>query len=186
MSRKPAQKLKPDQGPNREAACQISNGKQTGKRILVVDDDPQIRESLRKVLRAEGYDVLLAADGQEGVAKANTDRIDLLLLDVSLPDMSGWDVFGSVTSLNPFLPILIITGRTDQKQIVTLSGVSALIQKPLDVPELLRTIADMLAEPAETHLQRLVGLHRSVRHVPSDASQCADRGGRRTREKVSL
>ena len=55
------------------------------KRILVVDDDPQIRESLRKVLRAEGYEVVLAADGQQGIERFDTERMDLLLLDLNMP-----------------------------------------------------------------------------------------------------
>ena len=68
------------------------------KRILVVDDDPQIRASLRKVLRAEGYEVVLAADGQQGVEKFNAERIDLLLLDLNMPVKSGWDTFERLTN----------------------------------------------------------------------------------------
>ena len=150
----------------REAPRPILTLEAKTKKILIVDDDPQILESLGKVLRTEGYAVVLAADGREGIRKFNTERIDLLLLDVNLPDMSGWDVFGAVTSLNPCVPILIITGRNDQKPMVTLSGACALIEKPPDVPRLLQTIAEMLAESPETHLKRLVGLHRSVRQVP--------------------
>src|ERR1019366_9096975 len=84
------------------------------KKILVVDDNPRIRQSLQKVLRAEGYEVVLAAAGREGIEKFGAEQIDLLLLDVSLPDIGGWDVFGTVSSLNPFVPILIITGRDEQ------------------------------------------------------------------------
>ncbi len=135
------------------------------KKILVVDDDPQIRQSLQKVLRAEGYDVVLAADGQEGIEKFETEPIDLLLLDVSLPDISGWEVFGAVTSRNPIVPIIIITGRNEQRQLAVLSGVGALVEKPLNVPKLLQNVAEMLAESPETHLKRLVGLHGDLRHV---------------------
>jgi DNA-binding response OmpR family regulator len=88
-------------------------------KILVVDDDPQIRESLFKVLRAEGHEVVLAADGPEGIEKFNTEQIDLLLLDLNLPGNSGWDVFGTLTSLNPFLPIIIITGRNNRRRRVS-------------------------------------------------------------------
>ena len=135
------------------------------KKILVVDDNPQIRQSLQKVLRAEGYEVVLAAAGREGIEKFGAEQIDLLLLDVSLPDIGGWDVFGTVSSLNPFVPILIITGRDEQYDLAVLSGVAALIEKPLDVPRLLETIEETLAEPAEKHIKRLVGLHSNLRHV---------------------
>ena len=71
------------------------------KSILVIDDDAQIRESLAKVLRAEGYEVRLAGDGQEAMDREGAARVDLLLLDLNLPQRSGWDLFESFTSMNP-------------------------------------------------------------------------------------
>jgi len=136
------------------------------KRILVVDDDPQICESLRKVLCAEGYEVVLAPDGRQGIERFNRERIDLALLDLNLPVNSGWESFGTLTSLNPFLPIIIITGRQNQHELAKGAGVGALMGKPLDVPVLLRTITDLLAEPPETQLKRLVGLQGDLRYVP--------------------
>lgn len=135
------------------------------KKILVVDDNPQIRQSLQKVLRAEGYEVVLASEGREGIKKFDMEQIDLLLLDISLPDISGWDVYGAVTSLNPFVPIIIITGKNDQHELAGLSGVGALVEKPLNVPQLLQNIVEILAETPDTHLKRLVGLHNKLRHV---------------------
>lgn len=136
------------------------------KVILVVDDDSQIRESLGKLLRAEGYEVALAADGQEGIHIFDSRPIDLVLLDISLPGNGGWEVFGAITASNPFLPIIIITGREDQQDLATLAGVGALIEKPLNLPELLETIRKLIVEDAETHLKRLVGLHGDFRYVP--------------------
>jgi two-component system nitrogen regulation response regulator NtrX len=136
------------------------------KRILVVDDDKQIRESLGKVLRTEGYEVLLAADGQEGIVIFEGRRFDLVLLDINLPGNGGWEVFGALTSSNPFLPIIIITGREDQQDLAILAGVGALMEKPLDVPLLVKTIAEMIAEESEIHLKRLAGLRRDLRYAP--------------------
>ncbi|MHB8522869.1 MAG: response regulator [Limisphaerales bacterium] len=135
------------------------------KRILVVDDDGQIRESLRKVLQAEDYEVVLAADGQEGIGKFASEPIDLLLLDLNLPAKSGWDIFERLSFMSPLLPIIIITGRHNQYEMAKAAGVGALMEKPLDVPLLLQTITELLAEPAETRLERLAGLHSYVRHV---------------------
>ena len=135
------------------------------KRILVVDDDPQIRQSLQKVLCAEGYEVVLAAYGREGIEKFEREQIDLLLLDLGLTGISGWDVFGTVSSLNPFVPIIIITGRNEQLDLAVLSGVGALIEKPLDVPKMFQTITKLLAESPEEHLKRLVGVHSNLHHV---------------------
>lgn len=135
------------------------------KRILIVDDDAQIRASLRKALRAEGYEVVSAADGQEGIEKFNANAIDLLLLDLNLPAKSGWDAFERLTSTNPLVPVVIITGRRDQRDIAAAAGVGALFEKPFNVPALLETIKELLAESPQTHLERLVGLRNYVRHV---------------------
>ncbi|MBE0541849.1 MAG: response regulator [Verrucomicrobia bacterium] len=136
------------------------------KKIHIVDDDPQIRQSMAKVLRAEGYEVVLAANGQEGIEQFNAERMDLLLLDLNLPDNSGWDVFGALTSLNPFVPIIIITGRGEQRELAAGAGVGALIEKPLNVPRLLETVKELLAESSEAHLKRLAGQSSNARYVP--------------------
>ncbi len=147
------------------------------KKVLVVDDDAQIRESLRKVLRAEGYEVVLAADGQAGIEQFNANKIDILLLDLNMPVKSGWDTFERLTSVNPLLPIIIITGRKDQSDLAAAAGVGALIEKPFDVPALFQTMKDLLAEPPEANLKRLAGLHSYVRHVhPPCRSPGTERG----------
>ena len=134
------------------------------KTILIVDDDASIRKSLRKVLQTEGYEVVLAADGLEGLDRFNPERIDLLLLDLNLPAKSGWDLFERFTAINPLLPIVVITGRANQLSFATAAGVGALMEKPLDVPLLVQTIAALLAEPEETRLKRLVGRGSSVHY----------------------
>jgi DNA-binding response OmpR family regulator len=150
----------------RSASDLASTVAATRERILVVDDDQQIRESLRKVLQTEGYEVLLAAAGQEGIEIFERRGIDLVLLDINLPGNSGWEVFGALTSSNPFLPIIIITGREGQQDLATLAGVGALMEKPLDVPLLLKAIAELIVEESETHMKRMTGLRRDLRYVP--------------------
>lgn len=137
------------------------------KTILVIDDDVQIRESLAKVLKAEGYEVRLAGDGREAMEQVDPARLDLLLLDLNLPEKGGWELFESFTSINPFLPIIIITGRDKQYKFAAAAGVGALMEKPLNVPLLLRTIGDLLAEPNEDRLKRLVGRKTVMRYCPS-------------------
>ena len=134
--------------------------------VLVVDDDGPIRESLRKVLQAEGYEVVLAADGQQGLEQFDSKHIDLLLLDLSQPAKSGWDLFDRFSSTDPLLPIVIITGRHNQYKLAAGAGVGALMEKPLDVPSLLQIIAALLAEPAEARLTRQVGRGSDVRYAP--------------------
>ena len=150
----------------RDARRSVSTTQGLATNILVVDDDPQVRESLRKVLQAEGYDVVLTADGQEGLDQFDSKHIDLLLLDLNLPAKSGWDLFERFSSTNPLLPIVIITGRCNQHKLAAAAGVGALMEKPLDVPLLLQTIAALLVEPTEARLKRLVGLNSDVRYAP--------------------
>ena len=127
------------------------------KRILIVDDDGQILKSLQKVLEGSGYNVVLAANGQEGLNKMETETIDLVLLDLNMPFKNGWDTFERMTCFNPFIPIIIITGRENQFDLASAAGVSSLMEKPLDVPLLLHNISILLAEKPEVHLKRLVG-----------------------------
>jgi DNA-binding response OmpR family regulator len=170
MRPNPTAKPNPPEMLTCDASFPPANREAVKKKILVVDDDPQIRQSLQKVLRAEGYEVVLAADGREGIEKFDTEQIDLLLLDVSLPDISGWDVFETVTSRNAFVPIIIITGRSEQHQLAVWSGVGALVVKPLDFPRLLETVKEILAESPEVHLQRLAGRRSDVRHTDRHAA----------------
>src|SRR5664279_1354006 len=165
MTLKPTSKPNPAKVLTSDAPCPVSTTEAMKKTILVVDDDPQIRESLRKVLRAEGHEVVLAENGREGIGIFYTVHFDLLLLDVSLPDISGWEVFGTLTSINPFLPIIIITGKDEQHDLAVLGGVGALIEKPLDVPRLLETVKELLAESPEVHLQRLAGRLGDMRYA---------------------
>jgi DNA-binding response OmpR family regulator len=135
-------------------------------KILIVDDDASVRESVGKVLRAEGYETVTAADGPAALKQFVMHPIGLLLLDLGLPLKNGWEVFEHITRQNPLLPIIVITGQTRQKRIAQAAGVGALMEKPLDVDELLRVIKQLLAESPEARLQRLIGRGGEVRHIP--------------------
>jgi len=138
------------------------------KKILVVDDTGSIREALEKVLRAEGYDVFLAADGREGVEKFNNEIMDLAVLDVNLPDMTGWEVFETITRINPFVPVVIITGEGTHRRFATL-GSGALLEKPLNVPRLLARVAELLGDAPVAHIRPLAVLGGDLRHAETGA-----------------
>ena len=127
------------------------------KRILLVDDDRSIRESLSKILRAENYEVVLGENGQEAIEKQGAERIDLLILDLN-PDASGVKNAGAtlerLVGINPLLPVVIITGRSNQRALAETAGADALMEKPLDVPLLLQTICELLTEPMESRARR--------------------------------
>ncbi|MGA3284219.1 MAG: response regulator [Verrucomicrobiota bacterium] len=137
------------------------------EKVLIVDDDASVRESLRKVLEDAGYKVALAADGREAVEQFEAGHVDLLLLDIGLPVKNGWDAFERITNEAPVLPIIIITGQANQHDMAVAAGVGALMEKPLGVTELLNTMQELLAEPIEARLLRLCGYGRDTRHVPA-------------------
>jgi DNA-binding response OmpR family regulator len=138
------------------------------KNILIVDDDTSVRKSLCKVLRVAGYNVMEAADGSQAVEWFETGRVDLLLLDIGLPVKSGWDIFERITSQAPVFPIIIVTGKANQFDMAVAAGVGALMEKPLDAAQLLKTIQQLLAESKEARLRRLCGYSRDLRYLPSE------------------
>jgi CheY-like chemotaxis protein len=127
------------------------------KTILLVDDDPGVRRMLQRVLEDEDYVVLPATNGLEGLELAQATVPDLVLLDLTLPVLDGWETFERLITSHPLLPVIIITARPNQLFPALASGVGALMEKPLDLPKLLKTICDLVAEPAETRQARTAG-----------------------------
>lgn len=138
------------------------------KHVLIIDDDAAVRESMRKVLGAAGYEVSTAADGEEALVGVALDEFDVVLLDLNLPVRSGWDIFERMTTRHPCLPIIVITGMPDQYRTAVAAGVGALMEKPIEADVLLHTIEELLAEPEETRLRRLCGYGAIARFLPPE------------------
>ena len=114
------------------------------KKILVVDDDSSILGSLSKLLQTEGYEIELAQDGQQAIEKILQTPIDLLLLDLGLPVKDGWITLSWLDQVNLLFPVVIITGRSNQRELAEKAGADALMEKPLDGPRLLQTIHELI------------------------------------------
>ena len=140
-------------------------------KILLVDDDPAIREMVGRILTDEGYAVLPAASGQAALELAAATQVDVLLLDLNLPMKNGWETFEQITTDHPLLPIIIITARPNQLFPALAAGVGALMEKPLDFPKLLQSIRTLLDEPAETRLARIAGRPAEFHYTPAPKSQ---------------
>ena len=136
------------------------------KKILLVDDDPGVRRMLVRVLEEEAYLVVPAVTGREALQRLAAKDIDLVLLDLNLPLENGWETFQQMNSDNPYLPVIIITARSNQLFPALASGVGALMEKPLDLAKLLRTIEQLLAEPVETRMARTAGAPAEFHHIP--------------------
>jgi len=107
-------------------------------RVLVVDDDPQLRRALRITLRAAGFEVVTAADGRTALAEATAAPPDVVVLDLGLPDLDGTEV---LAGLRPWFtgPVLVLSARADSQDKVQALDVGAddYVTKPFDMPELL-------------------------------------------------
>lgn len=145
------------------------------KKLLLIDDDPGIRQMLSRLLAEEGYTVLPAESGNEAFQITAATQVDLALLDLNLPRQNGWDIFERLTSENPLLPIVIITARPNQLFVSLAAGAGALMEKPLDFPTLLQNIKELLSETPETRLARLAGQATDFHYSPHRGSQGAAR-----------
>jgi CheY-like chemotaxis protein len=142
-----------------------------GKRILLVDDDPTVRDSLNDVLVSEGYFVIPAENGQQALDFAVGLPVDLVLLDLNMPVKNGWDTFEQLTREHPLLPIIIATARPNQLFTALSAGAGALLEKPMDIPTLLQTMEKLLAESAEQRLARLAGKETVFHYQSAKACQ---------------
>lgn len=111
------------------------------QRILVVDDEPQIRKFLRISLTAQGYDVLEAPAGEDGISKCATDQPNLVILDLGLPDLDGQQVINRIREWSN-VPIIVLSVRaSDGEKVNALdSGANDYVTKPFSIKELLARI----------------------------------------------
>ena len=137
------------------------------KRILLADDDPGIREMLGRVLESEQYEVVLAGTGREAVAKFAAHLPDLILLDLNIPDLDGWEAIDRITRTHPFASVIVITARPKQYEQAAGMFIDALMEKPLDLALLLAAIAELLAESETERATRLSNPDFKTRYLKS-------------------
>jgi len=120
------------------------------KKILVVDDEKDLVETMTLRLQASGYEVIPAYDGQEGLEKAKKDKPDLIILDLMLPKMDGYRVCGLLKADSRYskIPIILFTARAQEsdKKMGEEVGGDAYITKPFDPPTLLAKIKELIKE----------------------------------------
>ena len=114
-------------------------------RVLVIDDEPQIRRFLDICLRAQGYRVALAADGEAGLAALATEGADLVVLDLGLPDRDGREVLQALRQWSQ-VPVIVLTVRGDEPDKVGAldAGANDYVTKPFGVQELMARIRALL------------------------------------------
>jgi DNA-binding response OmpR family regulator len=120
-------------------------------RILVVEDEPAIADFLRRGLQAEGYAVDCALDGMEGERRALSGEVDLVILDVMLPERDGMDVLDTIRARKPALPVIMLTARGEVEDKVSAldSGANDYVTKPFSFDELSARVRAHLRSPEQ-------------------------------------
>lgn len=119
-------------------------------KILVIEDEEHIQELVKANLTASGYQVLTTGNGEDGLELAKAEYPDLILLDLRLPGMSGWDVFMLLRAEDKFrnIPVIIMTATVPQNHDSRLPGMktAGYLLKPFEVDELLQKVKQVLGE----------------------------------------
>ena len=125
-----------------------TNGARVGK-ILLVEDEPNIIEALRFLLSREGWQVTVHSNGADAVARVHDDAPDLVILDVMLPNRSGYDILTELRAdpATKDLPVLMLTarGQSKDRELAESLGVSHFMTKPFSNGEVLETVRSLVA-----------------------------------------
>ncbi len=127
-------------------------------RILAIDDDGHVLGILQRALAQQGYAVAAASTGEEGLARSAAEVFDLVLLDLRLPEMDGFDVLGRLRSQDPEAAVVIMTGHGSTESVVQAmkAGAADYLTKPLDLDHLEIVVGKALKERHQTRELRLL------------------------------
>ena len=116
--------------------------------VLIIDDSPEILQMMRQIIEMEGYRVVTAENGTNGVDAALKEKVSAVLLDLSLPDMSGFEVLKQIKSVKTSLPIIMVTGNhlEEEAQRAIELGAWDYITKPIDF-EYLKNVLQVSLPP---------------------------------------
>ena len=118
-----------------------------GKKILVVDDEPEFVDMLKIRLEANDYAVVTAANGKEGVEKAAAEKPDLILLDILMPEMDGYSALKELKANNETrdIPVIVVTAKSKMQGLFLVEGINDYVVKPFEADDLLLRIKRVVA-----------------------------------------
>jgi CheY-like chemotaxis protein len=118
--------------------------------ILIVDDEPSIRDALGRWFTLRGFHVSEAADGTQAIRQCSTNSFDIITLDLAMPCLGGIEAMPSLCALQPGVPILVLTGYPAEGQAALAAGAARVLSKPLPLHELERHVKELLSQrPSE-------------------------------------
>jgi FixJ family two-component response regulator len=116
--------------------------------VAVVDDDPTVLSALEELLESRGYSALCFPSAQELLVRG-LSRVDVLITDIGMPGMDGFELWDLVTKERPALPVFLITGRHELAEQGTARGIRGVFRKPFDAQNLLAAIGAALDQPGK-------------------------------------
>ena len=144
------------------------------EKVLVVDDERQIRDLLKEFLNNEAYEVILASNGKEAIELAEREHPDAILLDVKMPEIDGIKVCQRLKEepSTQFIPIIVITGYVDNKILAIEAGADDFVHKPINLTELGFRVKSILRTRYLTdELERAVAYIRELEKHPTDLTK---------------
>jgi DNA-binding NtrC family response regulator len=157
--------------------------------LLIIDDDPKIRHSLKDILEFEGYEITEATDGLDGLAKLKKlKKLDLILLDIKMPKMDGMEALERIQILRPDIPVIMISGHAtiDTAVDAVKKGAFDFISKPPDLNRLLITIRNALDKSSlvtetkklkrkvsQSKVQKMIGSSEALDQIRQTIDQVA-------------
>jgi CheY-like chemotaxis protein len=145
---------------------------QQGPRVLVVDDQPEIRSFMSDALGVFGYQVGVVGDADEAFALVGRTHFDLVMSDLRLPGLTGWDFAARLRSLAPALPLIVMTGSApddDELRRVRDAGI-AVLHKPVGLPQLQSALSEALGKQCMTGQTTIV----AFREVNTPTAWCVE------------
>jgi nitrogen regulation protein NR(I) len=160
----------------------------TGTRILLIDDDPGIRDTLQRVLVGEGCQVVMESRGDEGLARASKEPFNVVITDLKMPGLSGLELVKELHAAQPRLPIILVTafGTTQTAIEATKLGAYDYLLKPFNIPQLLELIRRavdsnrLMSEPvtlgeAETGRDSIIGKSPVMQEIYKEIGRIASK-----------
>lgn len=119
-------------------------------KILLIDDDKGVVEVVKNLLVEKGFKVFTAFDGKEGIEMVASEQPDLILLDIRMPTMNGYEFIRSLRSQKvsegkPMLPVIMLTGIEEMREVFNLEGAQGYITKPVDSSTLIQKVEECLS-----------------------------------------
>ena len=124
----------------------MSSGRTGPIRILIADDEPNLRLLYQSELEAEGYEVIIAQDGKEAIAKVERERPDLVVLDIRMPGMDGVEALGRILDRERTMPVILNTAYSSEQENFMTWSADAYVIKSADVAVLKSKIEEVLAQ----------------------------------------